>query len=323
MSTFDRVKVKCGLCGHTFEAVELMSTNAFGSCDLDLRPPEMKRSTMPLWITKCPRCSYVHEKIEKPASRHARLVKSKEYKSCQGNFFHSPLAKDFYRYALILLNEKSILSAYDAFLHAAWCCDDFNDNEGASLCRRKAVALYDRRLFGKNSNLKLRHVDLLRRAGMFDEALEFIDTLELEEGLMQSIARFQKELSLIGDRCCYSVDDASAVFMKLLDEPFELIKSGKKEIEVRLYDEKRRLIKVGDKIVFSKKSSPSEIVRVRVVGLNTFKSFEELYRAYPSKLFGYEDKTPQELACEINKIYSQEDCEKYGALAIKIVRIYF
>lgn len=39
--------------------------------------------------------------------------------------------------------------------------------------------------------------------------------------------------------------------MKLQRQPFEGIKSGKKRIEMRLYDEKRSLIKVGDDICFT------------------------------------------------------------------------
>ena len=38
--------------------------------------------------------------------------------------------------------------------------------------------------------------------------------------------------------------------MKLNDAPFETIKNGKKTIELRLYDEKRRKIKIGDTICF-------------------------------------------------------------------------
>ncbi|MBQ1852397.1 MAG: ASCH domain-containing protein, partial [Lachnospiraceae bacterium] len=38
--------------------------------------------------------------------------------------------------------------------------------------------------------------------------------------------------------------------MQLQPEPFDLIKSGAKTIELRLYDEKRRKIRIGDEIVF-------------------------------------------------------------------------
>ena len=40
--------------------------------------------------------------------------------------------------------------------------------------------------------------------------------------------------------------------MKLLEKPFEQIKKGEKQIEVRCFDEKRRNIKAGDTILFSK-----------------------------------------------------------------------
>lgn len=39
--------------------------------------------------------------------------------------------------------------------------------------------------------------------------------------------------------------------MKLHSTPFEMIKSGKKTFELRLYDEKRQKIKVGDEIIFT------------------------------------------------------------------------
>ena len=39
--------------------------------------------------------------------------------------------------------------------------------------------------------------------------------------------------------------------MKLNESPFERIKNWTKMIEFRLYDEKRKQIKVGDKIEFS------------------------------------------------------------------------
>ena len=40
--------------------------------------------------------------------------------------------------------------------------------------------------------------------------------------------------------------------MSLNPAPFEKIKNGEKSIEIRLYDEKRRGVKIGDIIIFSK-----------------------------------------------------------------------
>lgn len=38
--------------------------------------------------------------------------------------------------------------------------------------------------------------------------------------------------------------------MKLLEDPFEQIKSGAKTVEIRLFDEKRKVLRVGDIIEF-------------------------------------------------------------------------
>ena len=40
--------------------------------------------------------------------------------------------------------------------------------------------------------------------------------------------------------------------MKLNTEPFERIKSGRKKLELRLFDEKRQRLDIGDIIIFSR-----------------------------------------------------------------------
>lgn len=55
--------------------------------------------------------------------------------------------------------------------------------------------------------------------------------------------------------------------IRLHPGPFERIKSGQKKVEFRLYDEKRRLIKNGDVIEFSKRPEETEKVRAKIVGL--------------------------------------------------------
>ena len=55
--------------------------------------------------------------------------------------------------------------------------------------------------------------------------------------------------------------------MKLNESPFERIKDGTKTIEFRLYDEKRRQIKIGDQIEFSKLPELQETILVDVLEL--------------------------------------------------------
>lgn len=64
--------------------------------------------------------------------------------------------------------------------------------------------------------------------------------------------------------------------MSLRKAPFRAVANGTKVIEMRLLDEKRRTIKVGDCIRFTLVSG-TESVTAEVVGLHRFPSFEALY----------------------------------------------
>lgn len=74
--------------------------------------------------------------------------------------------------------------------------------------------------------------------------------------------------------------------MRLDPDIFEEIKDGNKTIEYRLYDEKRRKIKVGDKIEFKKRPDFKEVILVDVLEIYTEKTFENLFR----KLYSDEHK---------------------------------
>lgn len=104
--------------------------------------------------------------------------------------------------------------------------------------------------------------------------------------------------------------------MHLLDEPFLDIKSGSKTIELRLYDEKRMKIRVGDDIKFFNLKNSSNYVRKKVVGLKKFNSFEDLFEELPYKHNVYGRISITHFKEQILEIYSIEDVKKYGFLAI-------
>ena len=79
--------------------------------------------------------------------------------------------------------------------------------------------------------------------------------------------------------------------MKLNAPPFAMIASGEKTIELRLYDEKRRQISIGDTIRFSDISDASRTLLTKVKELFVFDSFEALYKALPLTECGYTDET--------------------------------
>ena len=101
MTTDMTIDIKCTVCAKTSPQTVLTSTSTFGYPDLDLRPSEMKRSTMFAWLQECPHCGYVAVDIENELEVSSDLLKSDEYLTCRGYEFKSDLAKRFFRHSLI------------------------------------------------------------------------------------------------------------------------------------------------------------------------------------------------------------------------------
>lgn len=104
--------------------------------------------------------------------------------------------------------------------------------------------------------------------------------------------------------------------MRLHKGPFELIKNGSKTIELRLYDEKRQMINVGDTITFENRSDGDKI-KVKVIALHKYLSFEELYKHFNKISMGYkEDEEADPKDMEL--YYSSEEQSKYGVVGIEM-----
>ncbi|MCL4380860.1 ASCH domain-containing protein [Candidatus Marsarchaeota archaeon] len=96
--------------------------------------------------------------------------------------------------------------------------------------------------------------------------------------------------------------------MSLNPEPFNEIKEGRKTIEVRIYDEKRRNVKIGDEIVFGRLPDRTEKIAVKVVGLSVFGSFRDLFSSLEKSKFGHsESLTLDEQVALQREHYSEEE----------------
>ena len=102
--------------------------------------------------------------------------------------------------------------------------------------------------------------------------------------------------------------------MRLVDFAFKAIKNKEKDIEVRLNDEKRQLINVGDIIEFEHIDT-KEIIKVEVIKLYKFNTFEELFNSFDHKRLGLKDS---DKASMMDEFYSREEQRKFKALAIEI-----
>lgn len=97
--------------------------------------------------------------------------------------------------------------------------------------------------------------------------------------------------------------------MKLQNNPYNSILFGNKDIEMRLYDEKRGLINIGDIIEFTNMDTGNTF-KVEVINLDLYNSFDKERLGYKKEeLANYED---------MEKYYSKEEIDKYGVVGIEI-----
>lgn len=106
--------------------------------------------------------------------------------------------------------------------------------------------------------------------------------------------------------------------MNLRSIYFDKIKVGEKIYEIRLNDEKRKLIDVGDVIVFKREPEKTETLKTVVKDLIYFDSFIEMSTTLPLEKVGFENKPLEEVVKIYHQFYSEEQEQKYGVLAIKV-----
>lgn len=199
----------CYVCGKTSEQMTLLSTNQFGSPDLDLRPPGMARSTMSYWIQECPYCGYVAKELSDETVITKDWLSSNTYISCDNRKFIHRLAELFYRHYLISVENNDNESAFYAALHSAWVCDDAYDVDNAIFCRKKALLELEKMIVNdsQNEKLLLMRADLLRRSGQFELLIKEYENKKFSEKLFNEIAMFQIRKAKQKDTHCYRIAD--------------------------------------------------------------------------------------------------------------------
>ena len=108
-------------------------------------------------------------------------------------------------------------------------------------------------------------------------------------------------------------------YLNLRPRPFSMIADGAKTIELRLLDEKRKLICVGDTLIFTNTADSSCTIQCKVKALHCFANFAELYHNLPLDKCGYQ---PHELATaapeDMQVYYSPEKQKLYGVIGIEL-----
>ena len=106
--------------------------------------------------------------------------------------------------------------------------------------------------------------------------------------------------------------------MKLQPKYYNFILNGTKRIEIRLFDEKRRKINIGDVIKFKNEQNLDESFKVKVIGLLRYNSFDDMFKDYDISILSDKSMTKEELKNVLEEFYTKDEQEKYGVIGIRI-----
>lgn len=107
--------------------------------------------------------------------------------------------------------------------------------------------------------------------------------------------------------------------LNVKEKYYNMLKQGTKTIELRLFDDKRKNIKIGDIIEFSNNSNTDDTFLARVVRLHRADSFETLCRKIDYHNAGF--STDLELKKVLEEFYSVERQKELGVVGIEIRKI--
>ena len=216
LKTFGEKKKTCFLCGTESTHTGVISTASLGSTDLDSRPPEPERSSLSYWIHTCPSCRYCAPDLSDGEKAFEAVVKSEDYRKILDNSTYPRLAGQFLCWSLLQESRDEYEKAGWGAIHAAWACDDAGFEEGAKASRKRASELLMKarengQWFAEDAGMEEAIlVDLLRRAGYFEDALNICrERLKKEpEETVKIILLYQQTLIGKLDSRRHTVSDA-------------------------------------------------------------------------------------------------------------------
>jgi hypothetical protein len=178
----------CGVCGGPV-GLPFRAPPPELAPDLDLRPGEPTRSTLPRWVETCPHCQAAAPDLAALPSQLRSTVDSPIYRN---------LPTTCPSYALPFLRWAALCPAAEAWLQAAWSADDAADTANAIVWRHAAAASWGAT---DDPAHALPLLDILRRAGDFAAAAAVADRLAGArlDGNAAAILAFQRARIAAGD----------------------------------------------------------------------------------------------------------------------------
>jgi len=187
MTMMFEVGVKCCVCGEESSHMAIGSTNSFGSSDIDTRPSEMQRSTISHWVQRCPSCGYCAPDLWECETGVSEIVATDEYQNIIADTQMPEVAASFLAWSHIEQKQGQFANSAWGAIHAAWICDDENNYEESVKCRKQAISLigmassHAQTIAEQTGLSEVITIDLMRRAGMFEEALKLAEITKAKE----------------------------------------------------------------------------------------------------------------------------------------------
>ena len=104
--------------------------------------------------------------------------------------------------------------------------------------------------------------------------------------------------------------------MSLRPEYYEMVRSGEKDIELRLYDEKRRRMRNGDTVLIYNAQNRNDYIRAKIVRLHIARSFADLATKISMPRTGFASLNA--LMSVVSKFHDAEMESKYGIVGIEL-----
>ena len=99
---------------------------------------------------------------------------------------------------------------------------------------------------------------------------------------------------------------------------FELIKSGEKTLEGRLFKGAKKNFNVGDIITFYKEPENQETIKAIILDKYLFKNFDDMAEKLKKEDLGFKNSTKEEMIQTYRTIYSEKDENAYGVIVFKV-----
>lgn len=106
--------------------------------------------------------------------------------------------------------------------------------------------------------------------------------------------------------------------MSVKEKYYNMLKSGKKIIELRLFDDKRKLINIGDTIEFYNVSDENDRFQAFVTNLHKAANFEKLCHMIEPNKAGFDNK--EDLLKVLEEFYPVEKQNKTGVVGIEVTK---